>query len=224
MTNRQQQQHISAQQLSEILEDSITSLLKSTPADPIAFLAAYFKHTQQPTSAINAYFQLSQVSHTADNFPDACFRVFSKYRDCILDQSGATRDRFLTELFAKICGDIPMEITKILTSKLQLTPPADFKSFERCIATCYTYNSYMNNSDSLYSLISADSNSVPQVSMLETLDQLKGEIVMLTQIADVDRVRLSACVQELVLRNAGEAVGRLEFVRMLALMFIQTIQ
>ena len=223
MTNRQQQ-HISPQQLSIILEDSITCLLKSTPADSLAFLADYFKHEQQPNSPSNAHFQLSQVPYTNANFSDTCFRVFSKYRDFILDQCGATRDPFLRDLYANICSDVPKEIANILTSKLQLTPPTDFKSFERCITTCYTYNSYIINSDSLYTLLIVDDHTPPQVTMLETLDILKGEIVMLTAIGDSDRFRLVACVQELVLRDGGAGVSRKEFVRMLALMFVQTIQ
>ena len=219
-----QKQQLSPQQLSDILEDSITSLLKSTPSDPIAFLADYFKHEQQPDSPSNAHFQLSQVPFNNSNFSHTCFQVFSKYRDFILDHSGAKRDLFLSELYAKICSVVPKEIANILTSKLQLTPPTDFKSFERAITACYTYNLYLTNSDSLYSLLLTENNTPPQERMLESLDILKGDIVSLTQIGEADRLKLVGCIQELVLRDAGAGVGRREFVGMLALMFVHTLQ
>ncbi|KAI6647294.1 hypothetical protein LOD99_12291 [Oopsacas minuta] len=218
MSNRQQS---SPQKLSNILEESITSLLTTTPDDAIEFLANYFK--QQPHSPNEAYYKLSQIHYKHANFPDYCYQVYCQYREIILDHIGTSKDHFLTELYTNISNDIPIETAKILTSKLQLTPPTDFKSFENNIRTCYTFKSYISTADKLYSHLLAGKEFPPQETMLEAIDVLKGQLVMLRRISDSNKHELISYIQELVLDNAGNSVSREEFVRMLALLFVYTI-
>ena len=213
------QQPISPQKLSGILEDSITSLLTSTPSDPLEFLANYFKQTQQPNTPSNAFFKLSQLPYTHPNFSECCYQVFSQNREIILDNSCT----FLTELYSNISGDTPKEIAKILTTKLQSTPPTNFKSFQANIQTCYKFHSYIATADSLYSHLSADNEYPPQETMLEAVDVLKGQLVMLRLLADKGKYTLVTCIQDLVLENAGVNVSRKQFVRMLAMLYVQTM-
>ena len=213
------QQPISPQKLSGILEDSITSLLTSTPTDPLAFLTSYFNQTQQPNTPSSAFFKLSQLPYTHPNFSECCYQVFSQNRENILDGS----DTFLDELYSNISGDTPNEITKILTKKLQLTPPINFKSFQDNIQTCYKFHSYIATANTLYSHLSADKEYPPQETMLEAIDVLKGELVMLRKLADTDKYTLVSCIQDLVLENAGASVSRKQFIRMLAMLYVQTL-
>ncbi|KAL1520093.1 hypothetical protein AB1Y20_023567 [Prymnesium parvum] len=192
------------------LKDVVTLLLENQPANPIAFLAQYFRQvTQGSTPLLRAYRYIRLAEPEQDSFGDNLVSAFDSLAAGQSVEGVAGED--LVRLLRLLGADSALDISRALLALVDKTEGDHlcFSEFAVAVRACLQYNRFFRHAETLFTTCQQRSGAMPRWCLELTQQELGG----------AGSANLEREVQREVERwgqRAGEAsVTRGEFLRAL---------
>eukprot|EP00002_Diphylleia_rotans_P031196 TRINITY_DN6470_c0_g1_i2.p1 TRINITY_DN6470_c0_g1~~TRINITY_DN6470_c0_g1_i2.p1 ORF type:complete len:246 (-),score=62.44 TRINITY_DN6470_c0_g1_i2:205-942(-) len=169
-------EYFQTQQISTQVTNALKQLVRLKPADPAAFLADHFKsQVRNPGELVEAKRVLKAISIGSPEYMLQVSEIFQKFQtqeglgdDCI---SGESYNRFIR----LVCGDLPFEISKAISSRLDKgdRERVSFAEFSSAVSCIHIYLEITSKAEVIFRGCNLDQNGwAKKTDLVELLEYL----------------------------------------------------